>query len=57
MLAVQYRYFAAIKYPNAATATILQYAGPALIAIYVAFQKWKWFYVRFFYWKSRRESG
>ncbi|ASW73460.1 transporter [Chryseobacterium piperi] len=36
MLAVQYTYFAAIKYSNAATATVLQYAGPVVIAIYLA---------------------
>ncbi|WCK55033.1 EamA family transporter [Aneurinibacillus sp. Ricciae_BoGa-3] len=36
MLAVQYTYFAAIKYGNAATATILQYLGPVLITCYVA---------------------
>src|SRR5690606_21026736 len=32
MLAVQYTYFAAIKHSNAATATVLQYFGPILIA-------------------------
>lgn len=36
MLGVQYTYFAAIKHSNAATATVLQYAGPILIAIYLA---------------------
>jgi len=36
MVAVQYTYFAAIKHSNAATATILQFAGPVLIAIYLA---------------------
>lgn len=36
MLAVQYTYFAAIKHSNAATATVLQYAGPVMIAIYLA---------------------
>ncbi len=36
MLAVQYTYFAAIKHSNAATATVLQYAGPILIACYLA---------------------
>lgn len=36
MLAVQYTYFAAIKHSNAATATVLQYAGPILIAVYLA---------------------
>lgn len=38
MLAVQYTYFAAIKHSNAATATVLQYAGPVIIAIYLAFK-------------------
>jgi|SRR5690554_4357711 len=38
MLAVQYTYFAAIKHSNAATATVLQYAGPVMIAIYLAFK-------------------
>jgi drug/metabolite transporter (DMT)-like permease len=36
MLAVQYTYFAAINYSNAATATVLQYSGPILIAVYLA---------------------
>lgn len=36
MLAVQYTYFAAIKHSNAATATVLQYAGPIIIAVYLA---------------------
>lgn len=34
MLSIQYTYFAAIKHSNAATATVLQYSGPAMIAIY-----------------------
>ena len=34
MLAVQYTFTLAIKYSNAATATILQYLGPVLIACY-----------------------
>lgn len=38
MLAVQYTYFAAIKYSNAATATVLQYAGPVIIAVYLSFK-------------------
>lgn len=38
MLAVQYTYFAAITYSNAATATILQYLGPVLITLYAAFR-------------------
>jgi drug/metabolite transporter (DMT)-like permease len=36
MLAVQYTYFAAINYSNAATATVLQYLAPAMIACYLA---------------------
>lgn len=42
MLAVQYTYFSAIKHSNAATATVLQYAGPVLIAVYLAIQKRRW---------------
>ncbi|HZW69995.1 MAG TPA: EamA family transporter [Hanamia sp.] len=38
MLGVQYTYFAAIKHSNAATATVLQFAGPILIAMYLAFK-------------------
>ncbi|WP_326983666.1 EamA family transporter [Chryseobacterium sp. MYb264] len=41
MLAVQYTYFAAIKHSNAATATVLQYSGPVIIAIYLAFKNKK----------------
>ncbi|WP_212592593.1 DMT family transporter [Sphingobacterium humi] len=36
MVGVQYTYFAAIKHSNAATATVLQFAGPIFIAIYLA---------------------
>ena len=36
MFGVQYTYFAAIKHSNAATATVLQFAGPIFIAIYLA---------------------
>lgn len=36
MLAVQYAFFLAIKHSNAATATVLQYGGPVLIAIYLS---------------------
>lgn len=36
MVGVQYTYFAAIKYGNAATATILQYLSPVLITCYLA---------------------
>lgn len=39
MLAVQYTYFAAIKASNAATATILQFAGPVLIAVFLAIKQ------------------
>ncbi len=38
MLAVQYTFFAAIDHSNAATATVLQYLAPILIAIYLAFK-------------------
>lgn len=41
MVAVQYTYFAAIKHSNAATATVLQYAGPVLIAFYLAIKNKK----------------
>lgn len=41
MMAVQYTYFAAIKYSNAATATVLQYSGPVMIAVYLAFKNKK----------------
>lgn len=36
MLTVQYTYFAAIKHSNAATATILQFTSPIIIAVYLA---------------------
>ncbi len=36
MLPAQYTFFAAIKYSNAATATVLQYTGPVIILIYLA---------------------
>lgn len=36
MVGVQYTYFAAIKYGNAATATILQYLSPVLVTCYLA---------------------
>jgi len=35
-LTVQYAYFAAIKYSNAATATVLQFSAPVMIVIYLA---------------------
>lgn len=34
MFGVQYTYFVAIKYSNAATATVIQYLGPAIILVY-----------------------
>lgn len=36
IIAIQYTYFAAIKHSNAATATVLQYVGPIIIAVYLA---------------------
>lgn len=36
MLGVQYTYFAAIRHSNAATGTVLQYLGPACIAVWLA---------------------
>ncbi|NIG55689.1 DMT family transporter [Chitinophaga sp. Cy-1792] len=39
MLAVQYTYFAAVRYSNAATATVLQYTGPVMIVVYLALKK------------------
>ncbi|HZH55242.1 MAG TPA: EamA family transporter [Sphingobacteriaceae bacterium] len=36
--AVQYTYFEAISHSNAATATILQYVGPVMIVVYLAFK-------------------
>lgn len=41
MLAVQYTYFAAIQHSNAATATVLQYAGPVIIAGYLSIKNKK----------------
>nr|WP_275297428.1 MULTISPECIES: EamA family transporter [unclassified Clostridium] len=41
MLGVQYTYFAAIKYGNAATATILQYSSPVIITCYLAIRNKK----------------
>lgn len=41
VLAVQYSYFAAINYSNAATATVMQYTGPVMIAIYIALKERK----------------
>ena len=42
MLAVQFSYFAAIEHGNAATATILQYVAPVIIASYLCFRARKW---------------
>ena len=42
MLGVQYTYFAAIKYSNAATGTILQYLMPVIIVFYTALRTKKW---------------
>ena len=36
MLAVQYTFFVTIQYSNAATATVLQYTAPVLIALYLS---------------------
>lgn len=41
MLTVQYTYFATIKYSNAATATVLQYLGPVIIAIFLSIKSRK----------------
>lgn len=41
VLAVQYSYFAAINYSNAATATVMQYTGPVMIAIHIALKERK----------------
>lgn len=42
MLGVQYTYFAAIKYSNAATGTVLQYLMPIVIVFYTALRTKKW---------------
>ncbi|MFT3997651.1 MAG: DMT family transporter [Asticcacaulis sp.] len=42
MLSVQYTYFAAIRESNAATATVLQYTGPVMIAAWYAFKERRW---------------
>lgn len=39
LLGVQYSYFTAIQYGNAATGTILQYMGPIFITVYVALRR------------------
>ena len=41
MIGAQYTYFAAIKYGNAATATILQYSSPIIIACYLSIRSKK----------------
>ncbi len=41
MLFMQYGYFAAINYSNAATATVLQYTAPILIVVYLALRQRK----------------
>ncbi|MDR7079198.1 drug/metabolite transporter (DMT)-like permease [Neobacillus niacini] len=38
MLGVQYTFFAAIEHGNAATATVLQYLAPVIIALYLCFR-------------------
>lgn len=42
MLGVQYTYFAAIQYGNAATATVLQYLAPVIIAAYLCLKSKSW---------------
>jgi len=42
LAAVQYTYFAAIRASNAATATVLQYTGPVMIAVYLAARNRTW---------------
>jgi len=42
MISVQYTYFAAIKASNAATATVLQYTGPVMIAGWYALRERRW---------------
>ena len=42
MVAIQYTYFAAIRFSNAGTATVLQYAGPGMIAIFLAIKNKQW---------------
>lgn len=41
IIAMQYTYFAAIKHSNAATATVLQYVGPVMIAVYLSIKNKK----------------
>jgi drug/metabolite transporter (DMT)-like permease len=42
MMPVQYTYFAAIRASNTATATVLQYTGPAMIAAWLALRGRRW---------------
>ncbi len=42
MLGVQLTYFSAIKHSNAATATVMQYLGPVLIAAYYSLVRKRW---------------
>ncbi len=42
MVSVQYTYFAAIRESNAATATVLQYTGPVMIAGWYAWRERRW---------------
>ena len=42
MLSVQYTYFAAIKESNTATATVMQYTAPAMIAVWMAMRTRRW---------------
>ncbi|RYD37161.1 MAG: EamA family transporter [Verrucomicrobiaceae bacterium] len=42
MLAIQYTYFAAIRHSNAATATVLQFAGPVIIAVWLTLTRRRW---------------
>jgi drug/metabolite transporter (DMT)-like permease len=42
MLGVQYTYFAAIQYGNAATATVLQYLAPVIIAAFLCLKSKSW---------------
>lgn len=38
MMTVQYTYFAAIQHSNAATATVLQYLAPVIVAMFIVFR-------------------
>lgn len=38
MMTVQYTYFAAIEHSNAATATVLQYLAPVIVALFIVFR-------------------